>query len=509
MFQRLSLLAFALSAARAQKAGSVTAEVHPTLSWKSCTTSGGCTTVNGAITLDSNWRWSHDATANSYTNCYTGNSWNATLCPSNAVCATNCALEGAAYTSTYGITASGDSLKLNLVTTSTQKSVGSRVYLLANDTRYQTFNLLNKEFTFDVDMSGLPCGLNGAVYTVEMPADGGLSSTNTAGAKYGTGYCDSQCPHDIKWIGGQANAEGWTPSTNSNNTGSGKYGACCAEMDLWEANSMAAAYTPHPCTQAGLTKCEGTTCGDGDNRYGGICDKDGCDFNSFRQGDKTFLGPGSSFKIDTTKKITVVTQFITSGGSLSEIKRKYMQNGVVFENSQSTQPSGYNSISTAYCSAQKTLFGDTNSFSSKGGLAGMGASLARGHVLVLSLWDDYAVNMLWLDSTYPTTGSTSTPGVARGTCPTTSGVPSDVESQYPNASVTYSNIRFGDIGSTTTGGTGTTTTGGTVTNTGTTSNGGCTVPKWGQCGGQGYTGCSTCASGSTCKFSNQWYSQCL
>ena len=22
---------------------------------------------------------------------------------------------------------------------------------------------------------------------------------------------------------------------------------CCAEMDIWEANSMATAYTPHPC----------------------------------------------------------------------------------------------------------------------------------------------------------------------------------------------------------------------------------------------------------------------
>jgi mannan endo-1,4-beta-mannosidase len=35
------------------------------------------------------------------------------------------------------------------------------------------------------------------------------------------------------------------------------------------------------------------------------------------------------------------------------------------------------------------------------------------------------------------------------------------------------------------------------------------VPKWGQCGGQGYTGSSVCVAGSTCVFSNQWYSQCL
>ncbi|RFU30056.1 hypothetical protein B7463_g6291, partial [Scytalidium lignicola] len=36
-----------------------------------------------------------------------------------------------------------------------------------------------------------------------------------------------------------------------------------------------------------------------------------------------------------------------------------------------------------------------------------------------------------------------------------------------------------------------------------------TVPKYGQCGGQGYTGPTVCASGSTCTYSNDWYSQCL
>ena len=29
---------------------------------------------------------------------------------------------------------------------------------------------------------------------------------NEAGAKYGTGYCDAQCPHDIKFIDGEANS---------------------------------------------------------------------------------------------------------------------------------------------------------------------------------------------------------------------------------------------------------------------------------------------------------------
>jgi cellulose 1,4-beta-cellobiosidase len=69
---------------------------------------------------------------------------------------------------------------------------------------YKMFHLKNREFTFDVDVSNLPCGLNGALYFVEMDQDGGLSeyATNKAGAKYGTGYCDSQCPQDVKFING-------------------------------------------------------------------------------------------------------------------------------------------------------------------------------------------------------------------------------------------------------------------------------------------------------------------
>jgi cellulose 1,4-beta-cellobiosidase len=52
------------------------------------------------------------------------------------------------------------------------------------------FNFIGKEFTFDVDVSKLPCGLNGALYSVEMAADGGMGKgNNKAGAKYGTGEC--------------------------------------------------------------------------------------------------------------------------------------------------------------------------------------------------------------------------------------------------------------------------------------------------------------------------------
>ncbi|KAI1271296.1 glycosyl hydrolase family 61-domain-containing protein [Xylaria sp. FL0933] len=36
----------------------------------------------------------------------------------------------------------------------------------------------------------------------------------------------------------------------------------------------------------------------------------------------------------------------------------------------------------------------------------------------------------------------------------------------------------------------------------------CTVAQWAQCGGSGYTGCTTCASGYTCAKQNEYYSQC-
>ena len=78
----------------------------------------------------------------------------------------------------------------------------------------------------------------------------------------------------------------------------------------------------------------------------------------------------------------------------------------------------------------------------------MGEAMKRGMVLVLSIWDDHTANMLWLDSDYPLTADPAKPGVKRGPCSRDSGKPSDVEKNYPNAYVGYSNIKFGTIGST-------------------------------------------------------------
>ena len=71
----------------------------------------------------------------------------------------------------------------------------------------------------------MDCGLNGALYFVEMMQDGGRSEypTNEVGATYGTGYCDAQCPHDVKWINGLANCDSWKPSPDDENSGKGYY----------------------------------------------------------------------------------------------------------------------------------------------------------------------------------------------------------------------------------------------------------------------------------------------
>jgi cellulose 1,4-beta-cellobiosidase len=307
-------------------------------------------------------------------------------------CAANCAIDGADYEGVYGIsTPENGALRLNFVTKGDGVNVGSRVYLMAGEDKYRLFNLLNKEFTMDVDVSKLPCGVNGAVYFSEMDEDGGLSrfEGNKAGAKYGTGYCDSQCPQDIKFIDGEANVEGW--GGDGGNSGTGKYGTCCAEMDIWEANSDATAYTPHPCKVFEQTRCEGVDCGVGEDRYSAMCDKDGCDFNSFRMGNKEFYGP--DMVVDTTKPFTLVTQFVTDDGTdtgaLKSIHRFYVQDGTVVPNSLSVIEGvdDVNFLSDEFCEQQKTAFGDNNYFKTLGGMAAMGKSLEK-MVLVLSIWDD-------------------------------------------------------------------------------------------------------------------------
>merc|ERR1712157_518402 len=112
-------------------------------------------------------------------------------------------------------------------------------------------------------------------------------------------------------------------------------------------------------------------------------------------------------------------------------------------------PRAGNSITDDFCSKQKSKFGDLNDFAAKGALREMGAALDRGMVLVLSLWYDTDVNMLWLDAAYPSNEPPRKPGVLRGPCPGgATSEPKYLRSTHPDAQVAFSQIKVGTIGST-------------------------------------------------------------
>ena len=173
-------------------------------------------------------------------------------------------------------------------------------------------------------------------------------------------------------------------------------------MDIWEANARSNQIAPHTCNTESLFTCTGTDdCGPT-----GVCDKYGCGDNPYlHRDDKTFYGLG--LKVDTKRPFTVVTQFPAKDGVLQSIVRKYVQDGVVIENTkqdviQMDQP---------FCDAQ----GGAAQFNKLGGLKGMGDALARGMVLAMSIWWDEGGSMTWLDS-----GSA-------GPCNATEGAPSFIK----------------------------------------------------------------------------------
>ena len=90
------------AAIKGQQVGTNKPENHIPLTIQSCMKSGGCQSEAKSVAVDANWRWTH--TTSGYKNCFTGNSWDATLCPDGVTCAQNCAIDGADYQGTYGVT---------------------------------------------------------------------------------------------------------------------------------------------------------------------------------------------------------------------------------------------------------------------------------------------------------------------------------------------------------------------------------------------------------------------
>ncbi|KAM7212940.1 Concanavalin A-like lectin/glucanase domain containing protein [Rhypophila decipiens] len=411
----------------AQKIGTTTPEVHPVLQTQTCTLVGGCKTKLTKLVTDSLAHPIHSVTDPSKS-CQP---LDPALCPDQATCAQNCVIEGIQSYDSIGVFTSGTSLTLReyLLDGTQYKKFQPRVYLLAeDDLNYEPLRLLNSELSFDVDISALGCGMNGALYLSEMDMSGSRNSNlNPAGAQYGTGYCDAQCFKTPAFINGLANING--------------SGSCCNEMDIWEANSRSTVYTPHTCIGVGSFLCSGKECDSGV----GVCDKPGCSLNTFGLGAPGFYGRGrGEHRLDSTRPFTVVTQFWTAdnttSGDLIEIRRLYVQDGSVFPSTAETTngavkniPGGWDgSITEDYCTARYP----GSDFTRLGGLKGMGQSLARGMMLIFSIWNSDGDFMSWLDGQ----------GSGNGPCNATEGDPVAIVKTQPDTSVTFSNIRWGEIG---------------------------------------------------------------
>lgn len=183
-----------LRLAAAQSTDNVT-EAHPKLTTYKCTTDGGCVAQNSALVLEASQHNIYQKD-NPSLNCGDwGSGANATVCPDEETCQQNCILQGISDYNARGVQTNGSDLTLTMLG-SDGSELSPRLYLLNEaEDAYEMLQLTGQEFTFDVDMSNLPCGMNSALYFSEMEARGGQDSSAipVAGAPYGTGYCDAQC----------------------------------------------------------------------------------------------------------------------------------------------------------------------------------------------------------------------------------------------------------------------------------------------------------------------------
>ncbi|KAH8675510.1 concanavalin A-like lectin/glucanase domain-containing protein [Xylariales sp. PMI_506] len=392
-------------------------ERHPRLTTYRCTVKGGCRAATNYLVLDSLSHSVHQV--NSSDDCGEwGSAPNITVCPTEEACLKNCVEEGIPDYSTVGVTTNGAKLQMEMIVDNV--TVSPRIYLLdSTQEKYEKLHFVGGEFTFDIDATKLPCGMNSALYLSEMLADGGksLDKNNKAGAYWGAGYCDAQC-FIPPFINGVANLAA--------------SGACCNEMDIWEANSRSTQIAPHTCNHTGLYPCTGDECGST-----GVCDKGGCTWNPYHVNETDLYGLGKSFTVDTTKPFTVVTQFPTDPvtGKLVEIRRLYVQDGIVIKAESITKAGlpNVDGITDAYCIAT-----NATNFMNLGALEGMGDALARGMVLVMSIWWDSSGQMLWLDGA--SQGS--------GPCADTQDTPASIVEAQPNPAVVFSNLKWGELGST-------------------------------------------------------------
>jgi len=288
---------------------------------------------------------------------YTGKAWNASrmdpLCRSttctgdnagNAIisnvrikssCAREIAISGlgtAAFVSGDGGSALGDRLTLKhnsgfSLTTTCQDHWDPNAFTL--------FKLLGRTLSFTVDLSGVGCGCNLALYLINGPAKDASGNPSLGTCPWSPYYCDA-------------------------NKVCGQY---CPEVDIMEANSRAYASTPHKCDAPSNA-----------GHYGN-CDRNGCR-KSTHGLDVRAYGPGAGYRINTMYPFHVHASFHSAprsgaaGLSLSGMTVKLQQ--------------GSNEIVLDSPNCGKYLDSLT-------------APMMAGMVMRITYWGDDPETMSWLD----------------------------------------------------------------------------------------------------------------
>jgi len=193
------------------------------------------------------------------------------------------------------------------------------------------FKLLGKAITFTVDLSNVGCACNLAFYLISMPARDSSGKYNQGSDRQGQPpyYCDANM------VGGQ-----W-----------------CPEIDIMEANNHAFQSTPHSCETPM-------------NGHYSNCDRVGCSQNTRNAPDA--YGPGTEFRIDTTRTFDVRTDFFQNDGMLTGMRTTLSQEGRSFVLKHLTCDADY--------------------------LAKLTDAMSDGMSLRITYWGRSASTMAWLDA---------------------------------------------------------------------------------------------------------------
>lgn len=154
---------------------------------------------------------------------------------------------------------------------------------------YFNFTLLNKELSYDIDLSAVGCSCNAALFFVSMP--GHHPNGSIAHGDMNPYYCD-------------ANEIG---------------GVWCWEHDTIEGNKHTMATTPH-------------TCDAPPGKYTSSCHKEGCRVNAFDV-DPKGMCPDASCKIDTRKQFRLFQRYLVDPetNKLVRISNRLEQGSANFE----------------------------------------------------------------------------------------------------------------------------------------------------------------------------------